>query len=293
MDEKDWIILKTIYEDRNITKASERLYISQPSLTYRIKQLEKEFGVKILSRGKKGVEFTEHGEYLVQYASNMLSLLERIKEQLSNMNDKVKGTLKLAASRIYARYELPGILSLFLKRYPDIDIQLKTGFSSEVYQMLHKEEVHVGIVRGNHDWDGPKILISEEKIYVVSKYRIDLSNLPAIPRVNYTTDPSLKSIIDSWWKEIFDIPPNITMEVDLIDTCREMVIHGLGYAILPGICLKGLDNLYKYEITSKDGSPIYRRTWLIFRNSTLDLSKVSAFVDFVQTNYKQPAREHN
>lgn len=285
MDEKDWVILKTIYEDRNITKASERLYISQPSLTYRIKQLEKEFGVKILSRGKKGVEFTEHGEYLVQYASNMLTILEKVKEQLSNMDNKVKGTLKLGVSKIYARYELPNILSLFLKKYPEVDIQLKTGFSSEICQMLHREEAHVGIVRGNHDWDGPKVLISEEKIYAVSKHPIDISNLPVIPRINYTTDPSLKSLIDSWWKETFDVPPNITMEVDLIDTCREMVIYGLGYAILPGICLKGVENLYKYEITSKDGNPIYRKTWLIFRNSTLDLSKVSAFVDFIQTNY--------
>ncbi|KQB91424.1 putative HTH-type transcriptional regulator YraN [Geobacillus sp. PA-3] len=293
MDEKDWVILKTIYEDRNITKASERLYISQPSLTYRIKQLEKEFGVKILSRGKKGVEFTEQGEYLVRYADNMLSILEKIKEQLNNMDDKVKGTLKLAVSRIYARYELPNILSLFLKKYPEVDIQLKTGFSSVVYQMLHREEAHVGIVRGNQDWDGHKVLISEEKVYVVSKHPIDISNLPAIPRINYTTDPSLKDLIDSWWKQTFDVPPNITMEVDLIDTCREMVICGLGYAIVPEICLKGLDHLYKYEISSKEGSPIRRKTWLIFRNSVLDLSKVSAFVDFIQTDYKQLINGHS
>ncbi|WP_017437650.1 LysR family transcriptional regulator [Saccharococcus caldoxylosilyticus] len=287
MDEKDWIILQTIYEDRNITKASERLYISQPSLTYRIKQLEKEFGVKILSRGKKGVEFTIHGEYLVQYANNMLSILKKVKEQLSNMDDKVKGTLRLGVSRIYARYELPNILSRFLKEYPEVDINLKTGFSLEIHQMLNKEEVHVGIVRGNYGWEGPKILIGEEKIYVVSKNPINLNYLPNLPRINYTTDPSLKDLIDTWWKESFDVPPNITMEVDLIDTCREMVIHGLGYAILPGICVKGLDNLYKYEIYSKNNKDFSRKTWLIFRNTSLDLSKVSAFVDFMQREHKR------
>ena len=54
--QKDWLIIKTLYEEKNITKTAEKLYITQPALTYRLQAIEQEFGVKIVNRGKKGVE---------------------------------------------------------------------------------------------------------------------------------------------------------------------------------------------------------------------------------------------
>lgn len=61
MDSRDWKILKVISEERSLTKAAERLFISQPSLTYRLNKMEKEFGVKILNRFSSGVSFTIQG----------------------------------------------------------------------------------------------------------------------------------------------------------------------------------------------------------------------------------------
>ncbi|WP_110928453.1 LysR family transcriptional regulator [Bacillus massiliglaciei] len=293
MDEKDWKILQTIHKERNITKASERLYISQPALTYRIKQLEETLNVKILIRGKKGVDFTAEGEYLVQYANAMLANLVKMKEHLENMDNKIKGTLRLGVSSIFARYELPMILSDFLKIHPDIDIVLKTGWSIEMNQMMHKEEAHVGIVRGNYNWQGKRYLLDEEKIYVVSKHEIELTELPKLPRIFYETDHSLMTLIDSWWEEKFDAPPHYTMEVDRIDTCREMVINGLGFAILPGICIKGFNHLHKIEISSIYNNDVSRKTWLIYRENALELSTVKAFVDFIQKRYAKKGYSNN
>ncbi|MCM3576258.1 LysR family transcriptional regulator [Mesobacillus subterraneus] len=283
MDEKDWNILQTIYKERNITKAAEQLYISQPSLTYRIQQLEKEFGVKILSRRKRGVDFTTEGEYLVQYANEMLRQLRETKDFLNNLEGKIKGTLRLGVSQTYARYELPGILAEFLTNYPDVDLQLKTGFSYEVIQMLHKEETNIGIVRDPYDWKGQKVLIEEEDIFLVSSKEIELEQLPALSRIEYTTDPSLKNTIDQWWKETFDVPPKITMEVDLIDTCREMVTNGLGYAFLPGICLKGNHKLKTYKLRFRKKN-LQRQTWLVFNEHSLELSVARTFIDFFRGN---------
>lgn len=279
MDEKDWKILQTIYKERNMTKAAEQLYISQPSLTYRIQQLEKEFGVKILSRRKRGVDFTTEGEFLVQYANEMIRQLRETKDFLNNLEGKIKGTLRLGVSQTYARYELPGILAEFLTNYPEVDLQLKTGFSYEVIQMLQKEEANIGIVRDPYDWKGQKVLIEEEDIFLVSANEIELEQLPVLPRIEYTTDPSLKNTIDQWWKETFDVPPNITMEVDLIDTCREMVAKGLGYAFLPGICLKGNNDLKTNKLRLRDKT-LQRQTWLVFNEHSLELSVARTFIDF-------------
>lgn len=79
MEEKDWVLLKTLYEQQTLTKTAEILFVSQPSLTYRIQQLEKEFGITIIYRGRRGIEFTPQGEYLARYAKDMLHQLQQTK----------------------------------------------------------------------------------------------------------------------------------------------------------------------------------------------------------------------
>lgn len=281
MDEKDWYILTTLHDERNITRTAQRLYISQPALTYRIQQLEKEFCTKIVSRRKKGVEFTVKGEYLVQYANQMIYQLRHTKEHITNMDEAVKGTLRLGVSGLFARFELPSLLKDFLKEYPQVDVNLKTGWSTEIQQMLQKEEAHLGIVRGDYSWKEHKILLREEKICIASSRNINFKELPSLPRVNYKTDPSLKNTIDNWWQETYTKPPMISMEVDRIDTCKELVLNGLGYAILPEICIQENDLLCVSPIKIDDNRFLTRNTWLFYRDVTLELAQVKAFIHFL------------
>ncbi|WP_126425101.1 LysR family transcriptional regulator [Brevibacillus marinus] len=282
MDEKDWHLLVTLYHERNITKAAERLYISQPALTYRLQQLEKEFGAKIVTRGKKGVEFTVQGAYLVEYSKEMLLQLRKAKEYILNMEQNVKGTLRLGVSGMFARYELPKLLKNFLAKYPDVEINLKTGWSSEINQLLQKEEVHLGIVRGNYDWHGEAYLFREEMLSIAYNKKIELEELPSLPQIHYRTDPSLRTQIDNWWKEIFRTPPTVAMEVDRIDTCKQLVLNGLGYAIFPNICLSDDEPLYTFPLISSNQQPLLRKTWIIYRESSLELTFVKAFIDFMK-----------
>ncbi len=67
MEYRDWYILQTLYQEQNITKTAETLYLSQPALTKRLRQIEKEFGVQIVQRGSRGVHFTPQGEYLAKW----------------------------------------------------------------------------------------------------------------------------------------------------------------------------------------------------------------------------------
>jgi DNA-binding transcriptional LysR family regulator len=281
MDEKDWHILINLHELRNITKTAQRLYITQPALTYRIKQLEKEFKTNLISRGKRGIEFTVKGEYLVQYAKDMRDQLRDAKENISNLDKNVQGTLRLGVSGLFARYELPVLLKEFLKLYPDVEISLKTGWSSKIHQMLQKEEAHLGIVRGPYNWKENKVLFQEEKICIASNKKIEVEDLPFLPRINYMTDQSLRNTIENWWQETFKVPPKISMEVDRIETCKELVLNGLGYAILPEICIKNNDPLYTAPIILNDNSFLLRQTWIFYRNVTLELAQVKAFIEFL------------
>lgn len=204
--------------------------------------------------------------------------LRQTKEFLRNMDNKVTGILRLGVLRPI----LPSILKQFLEQYPDVEVRVMTDWSSNLVHSVYSQHVHIGMLRGDYDWPDGKHLMMEENICIVSKHEIHLQDLPSLPRINYKTEPSLKNTMDLWWKERYSLPPNIAMEVDKMETGKEMVLNGLGYAILPTIVLGGQEDLYKINLTSKHGEPWKRKSWMIYRKESLNLTLIKEFVDFMK-----------
>ncbi|WNS75361.1 LysR family transcriptional regulator [Bacillus sp. DTU_2020_1000418_1_SI_GHA_SEK_038] len=282
MDHLDWHLLTTLFEYKNITKTSEVLRSSQPAITYRLQRIEDEFGVKIVYRGHRGVSFTPQGEYLAEYAAQMLKELRKAKEEVLNFENNIQGILRISASSIFSRYKLPPILGRFSEKYPLVEFHVDTGWSEEVINAIFKDQSHLGILRGNYNFSHEKQLLMEENLLLVSKTPIDLKKLSKLPRIYYNTDTSLKTLIDNWWTENYVSPPTITMRVDNMETCKEMVLNGLGYAILPNILLEGDEKLYKTPCLTKDGQHVKRKTWLIYKKEYSNNVLVKAFCDFLK-----------
>jgi len=282
MDDQSWTILKVLYEKKNITKAAESLYISQPSLTKKIQQIEKEYQVEIVKRGTKGVHFTPQGEYLVQCADEMLYRLQQIKDTVSNMGEEVSGTLRLGVSNYITKHKLPHLLKLFREQFPNVNYKVTTGWSRDIFNLVYNRDVHIAMVRGDYQWSDSKILLFEENLCVTSLEKIELRDLPSLPRIEYDTDALLKNMIDNWWSGEFSQPPFIGMEVDKADTCKEMVMNGLGYGILPSVLVHDHQNLNRIILKDRKGNPIVRRTWMIFHEKSLEIKVVKEFIEFVK-----------
>ena len=283
MDDKDWLMLKALYEEGSITKASEALYVSQPALTKRIKQLENDFNVQVISRSSKGIQFTPEGEYLVNYAKQMLAVLQKTRDALNNMSsNSVSGSLRLGVSMNFAHNHLPFLLKEFSNQFPLVKTQIRTGYSSDILKLIQAEAIQIAIVRGAFDWNGPKKLIKSENICLASKEKVDINDLPSLPRIYYKTDPLLKKQLDQWWNERFDKPPLIAMEVDNSRTCVGMIAQGLGYAILPQYSLGDMSNLYLEQIYDTNGQLLVRDTWIIYQEKDIKLSTVKEFVTFIE-----------
>lgn len=280
VDSKDWIILDALYEEGNITKTAERLYSSQPAITYRLQQLEYEFGVKILIRNKKGVKFTDEGEYLVKYAQKMIEELRQTKDHIQDLGGAIKGTLRIGVSSTFAQYKLPMLLKGFLSNYPHVQVNIKTGYSSEVFHMLKHDDVQIGIVRGEYNWDELSHKVYQEGISIISHEKLHIEDLPNLPRINYKMDPLFKQMIETWWYQTFTDSPHHYMKVDKIETCKEMVKLGLGYAIIPEICLPPESPFTTYNL-EYENETLTRNTWMNYREKSLNLSVVKEFVDYV------------
>jgi DNA-binding transcriptional LysR family regulator len=283
MDEKDCLILKNIFETKNLTKAAELLYITPPALTYRIQQLENEFGVSIITKNGRGIELTPEGRYLVNYAKKSLIELRKTKDYMLNMKSDVQGELRLGVSRVIAHYKLPPILKEFLNEYPKVEINVNTGVSGEIYELIQNEDIHMAIVRGNYRWSEQKCLIKEENVYIISKDKINLADLPNMPRINYKIQSDFSVQIKNWWTERFNEQPFISMELDTFETCKEMVKNGLGYAIIPEMFLSPEDQINLTLMVNKDGQVVTVKTWLLYRESSMQLTIVEKFVNHIKS----------
>ncbi|PTI89238.1 LysR family transcriptional regulator [Mammaliicoccus vitulinus] len=282
MDSMDWEILRALFKYKNITQTSKILRISQPAVTYRINKLEEEFNVDIINRNQKGVVFTSPGEIIVKYALSMIKDSQKLKEELINQENKVQGTLRLSASSIFSRYQLPKILSEFSQKYPLVEFDVNTGWSEEVFKSVHSDYSQVGILRGDYSFSSEKIRLMTEKIYIVSKHPISIDDLPHLPRIYYNTDTSLNKLIDDWWIGRFVEPSSIAIKVDNMETSKEFVQHGLGFSILPDILLKNNQDLHKIPCLDQNGNAMIRNTDMILKEQYLSNNVVRAFYNFMK-----------
>ena len=278
-------IIKVLFEEKNMRKAAERLFLSQPALSQRLQTIEKEWGSQLFVRSQKGLTPTPAGELVIQYANEMVARRTEIFETLQSLQSKVHGTLKIACASIVGQNWLPKVLKEYVTLYPDTKISLMTGWSSEIVKALYEGEAHVGIVRGQADWKGKKIHLFRDTMYFVDKEITEIEDILTSDRpfIQFKSDSDYYQEIQQWWQQHFHSNPRHQIVVDQIETCKQMALNGIGYAILPSITLNGEEDIHKIPLSTVDKDHgLTRDTWLIGYESSFELRQVAAFAEVVQ-----------
>ena len=120
MRDTDWQILQALYKNPNMTKVANSFYMTQPSLTKRLKQMEEEFGVTIVNRTPKGLSFTPEGRYLADQAERYLVFMKETTETLAAMQKSTEETIVIGSSYTYSKYMLSGLLFQYRKEHPSV-----------------------------------------------------------------------------------------------------------------------------------------------------------------------------
>lgn len=277
-------IIKALAEEGNMRKASERLFLSQPALSQRLQTIEKDWGAMLFIRSQKGLEPTPAGELVIAYAKETILKKDETAEMIASLADKVHGTLKIACASIIGQTWLPQVLKEFVKMYPDAKISLMTGWSSEIMKALYEGEAHVGIVRGQVDWKSRKTYLFRDRLYLVDQEITSIEELKYTDRpfIQFKSDSNYYMEIQRWWQRHFSQNPGRQITVDQIETCKQLALNGIGYAILPNITLAGDEKVNKIPLlNSEEEFELTRDTWLIGYDSTFGLKQVSAFTEVV------------
>ena len=283
--DSDWEILYKLYETPNMTKVADMLYISQPSLTKRVKNMEKEFGVKIINRTSKGVKFTSEGEYLAKKAKEYMEFIKNVKEGLNSYKTELEGTIKVGSPYTYSKFELTDVLFEYSKVNKNVKFEIINDQSNNLFKMVLKNHIELGFICGDFDGDVNKILVKQNKAYIVSKEPINLEKLSQMQRIDYKTNDKSKEILDRWWRKTYGENPPIGMFAGYVEFAWQLVDKGLGYAccFLPD----GFEKVYNLCLTpilDDEGNNIIRNTWLVYPKKKQMSIVVKDFVQFVKDN---------
>ncbi|GGA17634.1 MULTISPECIES: LysR family transcriptional regulator [Psychrobacillus] len=281
----DFLVIKTLAEEQNMRKAAERLFLSQPALSQRLQTIEKEWNTKLFLRSQKGLTATPEGELVIEFASNMIQQKEALYETIQSLTSKVHGTLKIACASIVGQNWLPKVLKDFVQTYPEAKVSLLTGWSSEIVKAIYDGEAQIGIVRGQTDWKGNKIHLFRDTLYLVDKEMTSIDDVLTTdkPFIQFKSDSNYYQEIQQWWQKHFSSNPKRQIIVDQIETCKQMALNGIGYAILPSITLTGQEDVHKIPLTNNEEQfELTRDTWLIGYDAAFELPQVEAFVSIVK-----------
>lgn len=125
-----------VYREKSFSKAAQNLYISQPSLSARIKQIEEQIGEPLFDRSTSPLQLTEIGKVYIDAAEEIFQIEQRVENYINNLTTLKTGRLSIGASNLFAAYVVPQLLTQFKRKFPDIHIQITEGNTSQLESML-------------------------------------------------------------------------------------------------------------------------------------------------------------
>ena len=230
-------------EQRSISRAAERLYLSQPALTSRIQALERELGASLLVRNGRGVELTEIGKAFLPYARRALEAVDDGRQLTQQLRDGLAGTLTIAAARALSTYVLPPLLKRFRAAHPGIHIAVRTGHPDDVLALVLRDEADLGLacevshpeLVATEIMDDELVLVAAPELAATLPQRLRLESLAALQIVVFTAS-SYDAVVDALLRDAA-VPRGNVMELDSIDATKSMVENGLGIAFLPRVAV--------------------------------------------------------
>jgi len=146
--EHQLLVFKEVVEAKNITLASKRLRISQPSISIQIKGLEQEYGARLFDRTNKGVTLTKAGEILYEYSCQAIQTMQEARELINELSRDRHKYVRLGATLTIGEYILPHIIGHLDYISENLDFNVKIANTEIVTQDVLENNIHIALVEG-------------------------------------------------------------------------------------------------------------------------------------------------
>lgn len=247
MNMKQALYFKTIAQYGTITAAAKQLYISQPSLSQTLRQIEDEVGTPLFDRSTSPFHLTYAGERYLKAVEAMLDIETRLKEEIESIRRDDGGRLRLGISVTRAMQVLPDVIPIFTKAYPNVTIELTEAASASLEGLLQKGQIDLALAaleanEANIAYE----LIEKESIGILAGKDSQLAQL--VPSgtpislemvekeafVSLDTSHSSRIIQDRLFRR-YNIRPKILLETSSLEVARRVALKSVACMVLPDV----------------------------------------------------------
>ena len=302
-----------VYKERSFTKAAQNLYISQPSLSARIKKIEEIIGEPLFDRSTTPLQLTEVGKVYIEAAEEITQIEQRVENYINDLAGLKTGNLAVGASTLFAAYVVPSLITQFNQKFPDVHIQLIEGNTAELEEMLGSNALD--FVIDNYHYDSilynkelyceENILLAVPKHFAVNEelgmYKLSYKNIknknylnqkyPAVPLGRFADLPFIMLTQGNDTRTRGDrlcrnvgFKPNIVLEFNQQSTAYMASSTQLGATFISDILVSQLptfENLVYYKL---DGEEAKRKVFFYYKTHKY---KTRVMEEFIRMMHEQ------
>ncbi|MEK6663632.1 MAG: LysR substrate-binding domain-containing protein [Pseudomonadota bacterium] len=236
-------VFYTVAKQLSFTKAAELLYMTQPAVTFQVKQLEEHFNTRLFERSHSKITLTPAGEVAMEYAERILNLSSEMDTRLGELTGQISGTLLVGASTTIAEYMLPRLLGDFKAQYPNVHARLMVANSESIEAKIADHTLDVGLIEApsHHPQLMSHVCCEDELVAICSPKHpvaqhasITPVQLAELPYVSRESGSGTREVMDDYFRKNGVQPEDlhIVMELGSREAIKGAVEAGLGIAIV-------------------------------------------------------------
>ena len=243
MSDRRLQVFHAVARHRSFTKAAESLFMTQPAVTFQIRQLEEHFDTRLFDRAHGRIALTPAGQVALEYAERILGLSAELDTRLKEMSGQVLGPLLIGASTTIAEFLLPQVLGEFKSRYPGVVPRLFVANSEAVQARIAERTLDLGFIEGESHL--PSLVTdtcSEDELQVVCAPSHPLAQTGSVaPKmlvehayISREPGSGTREVIDRYLQKAGVSPDalQVVMELGSPEALKGLAATGLGFTIM-------------------------------------------------------------
>lgn len=242
-------IFHAVAKQGSFTRAAESLFMSQPAVTFQIRQLEDRYQVRLFERGHGRISLTPAGQLVMDYAEKIISLSDEMEMRLGEMTGEMRGLLLIGASTTIAEALMPGILGDFNALYPQARPRLMVANSETIESRVSAHTLDVGLIESDaKEQNIDAEYCGEDELVVICAHDYPLANAASVtPKqlrdyeyIAREPGSGTREVAESYFRAAGVPPENLKNQMELgnLEALKSVVATGLGYGIVSRLAVE-------------------------------------------------------
>jgi DNA-binding transcriptional LysR family regulator len=285
MDFDQLITFLEVARQGSFSRAGEKVFRSQSAVSAQIRQLEQEYGDRLLDRSGKTVKLTPAGQVFYEYAERMKALRDESLMAVADHSGTPRGTLRVGANEATCLYVLPEVFGEYCRRYPPVQISIYRNFTYKIVEKLENGQVEVGILTLPIQSPSLKIQpIFRDKLMLMVSPKNPLAKFKVVPVSEIVKQPLLfpktghtRRLLDKLFRP-HAAELQVRMELPSIGMIKSFVAADLGVSLISASFARDEVNAGRVKLIEIEDAVLYRELGLAYRRDrTLSVAS-TAFV---------------